>query len=104
MEKQLRFDLGDRHQYLDAILEGKRLNDSQSWQIYFSVWNKKFWLGIRTAGPVETEHDFVEDLSANDAEFLVTQRHIRVRPGVKELLDALKKDDLLSKAFYSKAA
>uniref|UniRef100_A0A7G7WXI6 Uncharacterized protein n=1 Tax=Rhizobium phage P9VFCI TaxID=2763531 RepID=A0A7G7WXI6_9CAUD len=103
MEKQLRFDLGDRYMYLDALMEGKRIDESQDWQIYYWINPQRLWLGIRTNGPVETEHDFVEYLSPSDAAWLRDHRHVRLQHGVEEVLESLK-NELTLKSFMSRAA
>ncbi|QIG69823.1 hypothetical protein EVB81_254 [Rhizobium phage RHph_I46] len=92
MEKQLTFDLGDRHAYLDAIMEGKRISGSQSWRIYHSAVHQSFFLGIRTRGPVETDHEFVEKLSLNDALWLRDHRHVNSHVGVDEYLESMSKE------------
>ncbi|QGZ13999.1 hypothetical protein PP939_gp091 [Rhizobium phage RL38J1] len=91
MEKQLRFDLGDRYTYLDALMEGKRIREYQDWRIYYSYNSKSYFLGIRSRGPVETDHDFVEKLSVNDAIWLHEHRHILPHVGVLDHLEQEKK-------------
>ncbi|QIG68188.1 hypothetical protein EVB55_253 [Rhizobium phage RHph_Y68] len=91
MEKQLRFDLGDRHSYLDALMEGKRIREYQSWRIYFSSNTNSFQLGIRSLGPVETDHEFIEQLSLDDALWLIVYRHVSPHIGVRELIDSMVK-------------
>lgn len=71
---QLRFDFGDRKQYLDAVLMGRNTG-AGDWVV--ARWNNQFWLSIRTPDPAgATDYTDVEKLSVDDVKYLIKERHV----------------------------
>lgn len=97
--EQLRLDLDDRKQYLAHMIETTWLGSGQGWRVFcrkrLSNGSLFLSLGIRTHGPVETDYEYLERVTLEEAEWLtnrwfttsVDEKPVRVL----EHLEALKR-------------
>lgn len=73
--EQFEIDLGDKFQMWEKIakdlVEAHKHNWSVTVYMYPTSDDNVFWLGTRTNGPVETDHDWIYQIDLETAKYLL---------------------------------
>lgn len=74
-DEQLSFDLGDKFQKFERLardmVRETKYSTGESVQIYSTHKPDVLYLGIRTSGPVETDHEYRHKIDFETAKYLI---------------------------------